>query len=562
MSGATFALYDSPALAASQRATEGRVVDLDRPVADAGVTLFRRSFWLPAPASLIGAQSASLAADARLEVEFAPRRFSVSTEDTHWFPEVEHLTGERVRVTFAWPAAVVRVAHPAGGQAHAIELLRADGDAVASEPTTTGVTGSDLPEPWIGSPLVVRLREPVLELDEREVLLAQPQTRSRERARAAAPAPLQPMPAAPVQVQVLLRLPSSRVPALTLAGNPTSPRLKLFAEQGAGSVLLWQSMLAGAQGTVELPAQPIATEWAGALEQLCRLMADPATMPVRLRLDIESDAPCRVRLTQLHLALEAEFELLEAPRQLAFGGDRVEQAALELALPAGVSARGLRLAGRVVAEAAADAAAGAAPADLRRGALLGTDQAALQPFDLAAPTRSTGLALYWQPLSDTLQLRLRLLADAGTGPSAQVLSACEASLATPEAGWLALRWPAIDLQARRLWAELTVVDGLGLWPFGAGPAGWTETHAAPKLRQALPQALRLQMLGPPDEEAGARPISVRLGDEVVAAALPVDALSLEIPTPLLPQLATHPLQFISGIRSRVTIESARLRAMA
>lgn len=562
MSGATFGLYGTAALAAEHRAVAGQVVDLDRPVADAGVTLFRKSYWLPVPPSLATAQSAGLAADARLVVEFTPRRYSISTGDAHWFPEVENLPGDRVRITFSWPARVVRVEHPSGGPAHAIDLLRADGDAVAEEPTMSGITSVDLPEPWIGSPLVVRVREPVIRLDEREVLLAQAKSGGGERASPAAVAPAQVMPTAPTEVSVLPRVPSYRVPALTLTGSPTSPRLKLYAEQVAGSVLLWQSMVAGTQGTVVLPAQPIATEWAAAMEQLRTLAADPAAAPGRLRLDIESDAPCRVRLTQLQLALVAEFELLEAPRKLAFGGDRVEQAALELTLPAGVSIQGLRLAGRVVADTAADAAAGAEPADLRRGALLGADQAALQPLDLAAPTRCAGLALYWQPLSDALQLRLRLRADAGTGPSAQIVAACEASLATPEAGWLALRWPTIDLQAQRLWAELTVIDGTGLWPFGTGPTGWTETRSDRTRRQVLPEALTLQPLAPPGDEDDPRPISVRLGDQVVAVALPVNALSLEVPTPLLALLATQPMRFVSGIRGRVTVQSALLRTTA
>jgi hypothetical protein len=359
---------------------------------------------------------------------------------------------------------------------------------------------------------------------------------------------------------MIARLPSTRVTALTLAGRPTSPRLMLYAERASGAVLLWQSMLPGIQGTVELPGQPIASEWAAALEQVRSLLADPVTAPTRLRLVIESDAPCRVRLAQLQLAVQADFELLQVPQKLVFGGERVQHAELALTLPAGAGVRALRLAGRVVADAAADAAAGSAPVEARRGALLGADQAAWQPIDLVAPRRCAGLALYWQPLSEALRLSVRLRTDAQTGPGARVVASAEAALTTPEAGWLALRWPTIDLQAQRLWVELTVVEGMGLWPFGDGPAGWTETHGAPTLRQALPQALRLQALGPADEAPSSlRPISLHLGHQVVAPTLPAGALSLEIPTPLLPLLDTLPLRFASGVRGQVTVDSARLR---
>jgi hypothetical protein len=551
----TFGLYPTPALVSAQRATAGQVVDLDRPVVDGGATLFRKSYWLPVSATLAQAQAAGLAADSTLAIEFSPQRYAIGTDDADWFPAVESLSAHDVRITFAWPAPVVRVAHPLRDTPHAIELFRVDGKAVAAEPALTGVTGADLAEPWVGSPLVLHIGEPVsgvrAAIDDRRVRAG--------RARAASRAAVE--DEGRVRAQVRARF--TRVPALTVAGTPTSPRLKLFAEQPAGATLLWQAMAAGVQGAaLALPGGAIADEWAAAIEQLRSLLANPATAPTRLRLDIESDAPCRTRFAALQLTLEAELELLQAPQKLGFGGARLEEATLALELPAGVAARGLKLVGRVVADAAGAPAAGSAPPDGRRGALLAADQVALQLLDLPAPARLAGLALYWQPLSQTARLRLRLLLDDGNGPGAKALAVAEASIETPQAGWLALRWEAIDVQAQRLWAELTVIEGSGLWPFGVGPAGRIETHATPPLHQDLPEALALQVIGTGSDGAATRPIAVRCGAQVLQPALPAAALVLEVPPALLATLSAQPVVFAAAVRGSVTIESARLRVGA
>jgi len=562
VSGAAFGLYPSRGLAAGQRIAAGQVTDLDTPVDDGGVKLFRKSYWLPVPALLATAQAVRLAAS-EMQLRFAPLRFSVGTDNLTWFPDVRHLSASDARIEFAWPAQVVRVANPVGALAHAIDLLRADGDAVAAEPVMSGATGSDLAQPWVGSPLVVRVGQVLVEVGEIVFIATEQMVKAAAAPRAgrAAPAPSEaPAGAAmPIGVTAFARMASALVPALTFAGSPTSPRVKLFAERDGGDMLLWQALMPGEQGTVTLPAGPVADEWAPALEQLRALAADPAGAPALLRLDIESDAPCRVTALQLQLALEADFELLAEPQKLSFGGAQSEQALLPLALPAGAAAEALTLAGRVVADGDADAAAGAAPADGRRGALLAADQTALQPLDLAQPASIAGLAIFWQPLSDLLQLRLRLLADGGNGPGARVLAERAVSFDTPQAGWLALRWPAIDLQAQRVWAELAVVEGAGLWLFGSGGAtGWVDLRATPAQRQPLPEGLALQPIAPPAEGSAERALAVTLGDQTVAATLPVGALQLAVPKAMLPLLATHPLAFTGGVRGSVTLESARL----
>jgi hypothetical protein len=564
MSAPAFGLYASRSLLPAQRASAGQVLRLDTPVEDGGVTLFRRSYWLPVPALPAAAQALRLAAS-QLQLRFASVRFDVSTGNSAWFTGRETLATDTLRIDFAWPAEVVRVPQPAGRSRHAIELLRADGDAVADEATMSGTTGTDLAEPWRGSPLVVRVGHAISDLEihvQEEVFISHaPAGVQGMAARAMSPlagGSSATNPAVSEASETAYAL-TSLVPTLTLAGRPTSPRLKLLAEQPAGSVLLWQAMLPGEQGTVTLPAQPVGDEWAPALEQLLRLVADPATAPTLLRLDIESDAPCTVTLVQLQLALQAEIELLAQPQQLAFAGDRPEEAPLSLLLPTGLGPQGLRLSGRVVADAGADACAGAAPGDGRLGGLLAADQAALQPMDLAQPLSLAGVSIYWQPLSDTLRASVRLHADGGNGPGARVLVERPLLLDTPQAGWLAVRWPAIDLQAQRLWLELAVAEGAGLWLFsGDALAGWVETRGAAASRLALPQGLRHAAIPAVPEEAPARPIAVRLEGDTIAAQLPAGALALEIPQAMLARLVTHPLVFVGGVRGSVTVESARL----
>lgn len=565
MSVPTFGLYPSRGLVPAQRVTAGRVVQLDTPVDDAGVTLFRTSYWLPVPPLVATTQALRLMAS-QLQLRFAPIRFDVGTGSLAWFPAVDSLSANEVRIDFAWPAQVVRVPRPAGRSRHAIDLLRADGDAVADEATMSGLTGIDLDEPWLGSPLVVRVGAVVADLDAARDIAAAGKSHAAAPglvARAAAPSAPGAAATAPGGGNVMLHATSALVPSLTLAGSPTSPRLRLLAEQPSGTLLLWQALLPGEQGTVTLPAQPVGDEWAPALEQLRRLAADAATAPALLRLDIESDAPCTVTFTQLQLALQAEIELLLQPQKLAFGGDRPEEVVLPLDLPASLGAQALRLSGRVVADGDADAAGGTVPVDGRQGALLAADQVAVQPVELAQPMSLAGLSVYWQPLSDTVRVGLRLRADGGNGPGARVLVERTLSFDTPRGGWLAVRWPAIDLQPQRVWVEWGLLEGAGLWLFsGAGAAGWIETRGVVAARQALPQGLLCAAIPAGAEGSSTRPIAVRIDGQAVVAALPADVLALEVPPAMLPLLATHPIAFVGGVRGSVTVESARLVVVA
>jgi hypothetical protein len=595
---AAFGLYPSAAMVAAQRIAAATVLPLDVPVERAGVVSFGRSLWLPLPPGLATAAALRLV-DSALQVRFDARRFEVATGRRDWFPTVERLDAATLRIGFAWPAEVVRLAPSRFDRQSSVQLFRADGDAVADEPAASGITGRDLAEPWVGSPLVVRLGPPVSVLQvEAEVLFAGAGDAPGFLANAPAPAG-RPARAAQAQrapqaqraavgsglglssgssmfdsaqaavvdaVQTLLAAP---VPSLTLSGRPTSPRLKLYAESAAGDSLLWQSMLPGEQASVSLPAQPIAEEWAAALEQLRKQAADaakpgagaegePSAAPLRLRLDIESDAPCTATLAAPVLLVETETELLDAPRPLAFSGSSAEVQPLPITVPTGAGSGTLRLHGRVVADNEAAADAGAAPADGRTGALLDENVIALQSLDWAAPLSLAGIALHWQPLSDRLALRLRLLADGSGGPAARVLAQAEATVDTVQPGPLALRWPALDLQGQRAWVEVAVSAGAGVWLFaGAGGPGWIETRSPAGARQPLPSPLTVAPILAAPSGSPTRAIGARLGAQTLAASLPQGPFELAVANAQPALLAAGDLAFTGAVRGSVSVESAR-----
>ncbi|MEO7151230.1 MAG: hypothetical protein ABIX46_05895 [Burkholderiaceae bacterium] len=557
MSDAVFGLYPSRDLIAGQRLTTGATFALQRPVSADGVVRFRAIGWLPVPAAVAAAASLRLA-PAQLAVRFEPARFEVPLSDRDWFTKVEPVDSATLRIEFAWPAQVAAIPHTARRSRHALSLFRADGKAVADEAAQTGSTGVDLDPPWVGSPLVLEVGGAIAGLNQEMAVgaaggvIAQARAALRETRPRAAMATIG--SAAPGKAEILLGTPRSAVTALTLAGRPSSPRLSLFAESADASTLLWQALLPGEHDTALLPEAAVDVAWAAALEQL-RSMGGVE----RLRLEIESDAPCEVRFEALALGLIAEVDLLDAPQTFRFDGTRAQTATLPLALPAGARPRALRLAGDVTGEAQAGACGDAGPA--RQGALLDPDHAALQPLDLDRPATLAGAALDWQPLSDRIDLRLRLLADADGRPAARVLAVATIQTDTPAATRLLLRWPGIDLQPQRVWVEVALRGGAGLWPFdptpGASP-GRLDTLGAPVLQQALPQALRIDWLAAADPVEPSRAIAVRLDGEVLAPSLPVGGFELEVPASRVPQLATRPIVFAAGVRGGLTVRSARL----
>lgn len=594
-----FGLHPTRSRVAAQRVTPGAAFTLGQPVVEGGVTLFRQSLWLAVPVAARGAVALQLAASA-LALRFEPITLDVPTDDRHWFDDVvTEDDNKTVRIEWSWPATVTALPDPTFVQHHiGFDLYRADGDRRADEPTQTGQTGSTLSPPWVGSPMVVVMQQAVLPTVFTETLVMLMVTTPADTAAGASVEPGPPDAAASpdgaaaaqaaspaaqgsqlvqegARAAVQMRRQRSHVvPTVTLRGVPTSPRARLVMEArgDAPETLLWLAMLPGEQATVTLPQQSVADEWAPALEQVRKRLADEAPAldsPVLLRLDLESDAPCSVTLTQAALALDGEFEALSEEARVDFDGTRVHTQALPLVLPSG-NLQGLRLAGRVDGGTAADAGAAASlPADLRRGLLLTSPARVLVHTVLDEPTRVGGLSLAWHPLSDAVALTLRLLGDAADTPSAAPLLELPLRADTPAPGWLALRSAeAIDLQARHLWLELTVNEGSGLWladPDAPLPTqGCCEPRDAPAHPgQPLGVQPALAWLPPPrvdpvDAPALPRGVALLAGNQGLAAAL-AERFELDAPASLLPVLASQGLQAQSGSAARLTLVSARAR---
>ncbi len=481
MSGAPLGLYPSKACVPAQRLNAGASLALDVPVAQDGGYVFRRSLWLPLPAAAADAQALRWVASA-LKVRFATANIVIETGRTEWFSRVHTSDNRTVRLELVWPAAVSRIHSPAGYDRIDMTLHRADGEHVVEEATQTGKTDTTLLPPWVGSPLVIRLAQAIVAKSK----LKKPAKKAAGKSGAGSAAEKlgagdSSLAVEKTEALILLGsvVQSHVVPQITVVGKPNSPRLRLALEaRGAEpEKLLWQALAPGEQATADLPAGALADEWAGALEQVAKALATPVPdAPLRLRLDVESDAPCTATLQQAAFGLEGDFALLDAPRRLDFDGARAAVLALTLdRLPAGVTA--LELGGLLDGAERTPPADAPLPAGGRVGVLCEPDQLTLRRMDLAAPAALGGVALGWHPLTERLTGRLAVLGDGGSGPAARALVEQPFSIETPTSGWIALRWPALDLQPRALWLRLALDEGAGLWladPQGLPAPGWQE----------------------------------------------------------------------------------------
>jgi len=147
----------------------------------------------------------------------------------------------------------------------------------------------------------------------------------------------------------------------------------------------------------------------------------------------------------------------------------------------------------------------------------------VRSLDIAAPARVAGVSLPWHPLSDSATWVVHLLADRGGTPAAKALLEARVTADTPHAAWMALRWPAQDLQAGRYWLRFALAAGAGLWLGDAAAVdGWTESALAPPAPRAeLGCAPALELLATSGDGASstAPVLSVRLGVADLAVSI-------------------------------------------
>lgn len=588
----TFALYRKAHPALAEPVGTALDIELRFPVINEGVPLFRTSLWLPLPEACRTASALSLDGST-LQASFRPAEFTLDTDDVRWFSVAEDSDNQRTRLEMVWPAPIVRIDTPVAGSTLTFGLHRADGEAISAEPAQRGTTGIALDPPWIGSPLVVKFDSIILP---GAVLMGTAQnTRSRtlhvgSRATGAqgSTAIVHEMTDAQLamaqQIAALQRH-SALVPRVRIAARPTSPRLRLVLEgdeHNGGDRLLWQAMLPGEHaGPVALPDGGIADEWAAALEQVlavCQRDPLPEVLP-RLRLDIESDAPCMVGLSNVALILQADHTLLAEPLRLDFDGMQHASHALELApTHGGGSPLQLSLKGRL--RAAETPAAGKLPTsggpDGRAGLLVEEDQRVSGERHLDAPATLAGLSFDWHALSERLAGVVRVLpANARRGTPALVEQAFDFDTAHPagtasQPQRLAVRWPALDLQAQALRIELSVTEGRGLWLAEPGGHGW-RAHRVPEDGEGRALGLDLHvnwLEAAPASAPGAgnspghEPV-FSLGAQTLAfSKRDKGRFELSIAAPALASWPTLPIKVASGVASEVVVESATLRTTA
>lgn len=568
----------------------GATLDLELryPVLREGVAIFRSSLWLPLPEACRTAGALGLGGST-LQVEFRPAEFTLETDDARWFTRAEDNGATQTRLELVWPAPIVRIDDAVPGVAYDFGLHRADGEAVSAEAAQGGRTGTTLDPPWVGSPLVVQFTTTIL-------LGAQPSATGNVRALPArggsraggvqsATAIAQDKTDTQLEIDdniALMRQGSALVPHIRIAARPASPRLRLMlegAEADGSDRLLWQAIIPGEQdAAVTLPAAPLSKEWGAALEQVlafCQRDPVPEVLP-RLRLDLESDAPCLVRLSNVALSLQADHALLTAPLRLDFDGTQHASRDLALAPTPGGSPLQLTLKGRL--RAADTPPAGERPTASgvagRSGLLLEADQRVSGERSLDAPATLAGLSIDWHPLSERLTGVLRVLpAAARRGTPPLIEQTFDFDTAQPAAGAsqplrLALRWPALDLQPQTLRVELSVTEGRGLWLAEAGGAGWRVHRAAEDLAgRALDLALQVAWLeAAPGAAAGStggsEPV-FSLGAHTLAFTdRKQDRFELGIAPPALASWPALPIKVASGAAAEVVVESATLRTTA
>ena len=309
----------------------------------------------------------------------------------------------------------------------------------------------------------------------------------------------------------------------------------------------------------------------------CQRAPVPEVLP-RLRLDIESDAPCLVKLSNVALGLLAEHALLTAPLRLDFDGMQHASRALELASTHGSSPLQLILKGRL--RAADTPPAGQRPSaggpDGRSGLLVEEDQRVSGERQLDAPTTLAGLSFDWHALSERLTGVVRVLPAAarrGTLPLVEQAFAFDTAHSAGTASQpqrLAIRWPALDLQAQALRIELSITEGRGLWLAEPGGHGW-RVHRVPEDGEGRALGLDLHatwLEAAPASAPGAgnspghEPV-FSLGAHTLAfTKRDKGRFELSIAAPVLASWPALPIKVASGVTAEVVVESATLRTTA
>jgi hypothetical protein len=487
-----FSLYTAASCEPAQQVQAGQVFDLNQPSKEGGATLFRRSLWLPVSAHARSADALRVAEGSTLVLRFEAIDVDARTDDIHWMPECE-LAGDFLHFALALPLPIVELT---GTRSIDASVHRRDGDAVTDEAVVGGRLNTPLAERISGMSFALKMST---YLEDRDGVRFVETRHGHAQAKAAKGANIAKGFGPPGDVgivdgvvdDIIRAIPLVRsdgvLKAIRLAGKPTNPRLRLVrpASGDTPEDTLWLELRPGEQSSAQtLPADAPAKAWAPALEHCLAGKAETPVENLVLRLDVESDAPCRVKVQAISLTLFAETELLTTPQTLRFRGTRSETLSAPLQPSAGLAEQ-ITISATLVGDATrAVVDSSALPGDGRTGTLLGADQRIVYALDLATPLRLSGIILPWYPLSEEVTWSVQLHADAGGRPALPALVEAIISADMPGAAWVALRWADLDLQGGRYWLRLATNAGSGLWLHSTSDStakGWLEAARSPQL---------------------------------------------------------------------------------
>lgn len=532
---------------------------------------FRTRLRLDLPL-LPGTVALALHADSRLRLRFADTQFDISAASAAWVDDWPPAAARSV-IRLRRPAPVVSAQHP--GYAHA-RLYRAEGAVVSDAASHDIATGAMLAEPFVAAQLMVELYAPRPWSNAAKAHSAPPMDMARTQGATpgASTVGAKPAPVAPATGN---SGPTSPL-RLRLRGRPTTPRLRLWMHDAAGDEqTLWQWIEPGEHAECRFDPGPesLSREWAPALERALGLHTDPA-QPLRLWLDVESDAPARVEVEELLIEPLLTRELLAATPAPAAAPTLLDGHARALSLE--ISGRlGPVQHGPPGDPPATSAAAGDTAPAAHLGLRVAADESVFVAWPIDAAQRLHGLRLYLHDPGAGAAATLALLPDAGGVPGTVALAEAVAARETARLGWQSFRWPALGLQAGQYWLRLGPVQAPLLWlaqpdtagcrVIGAGGgSGWgVEAAQAPRSLPLRPLIEALGETGAPSAAAGEPtspppPVEARLGEaslEVLMHSAASFTARLEALPPALLALDQWPLRFRVREGRSVTLESVR-----
>jgi len=336
-----------------------------------------------------------------------------------------------------------------------LELYRVDGDAVADKPTQTrslhpfaqnfaqfdlslrglgGSVGSFTFDPSLGAQL---LQEPFV--DARFAVRVRKSDGSYESLNAA------------------------KVTAVNVRGQPTGQRLGISVPGPAGEI----RYIARPEAATNFAAGDVlANELNSALERLPSPLA--ANLPISLVL--ESDAPCRVQVTQFSVAYtlrQQSFPSGDEKQVLRFAGQAQETQSVQLELPNSVTVTSAVM--EMTESFGASRALNAGNADAAlleaNGVQIDAERWAAQSVTQSEAISVDGLVVTLMSVQPNTQLVVQMREDWHDGPTGTVLTENKVTLdQLGERRWVALRFPQpVILNAQPYWIVVRAARGVAVW---------------------------------------------------------------------------------------------------